>query len=109
MFSFTKQLGDSVSKIPSARAEYKRLKREMMETKTKKDEKEKTSSGNKRFEVYQHRVEYGLRTISRGFSRRSRNERRVPRVSSLMHTTSCQVSCLKLVVFTGIKLMLFFT
>ena len=45
MFSFSKQLGDSASKIPSARAEYKRLKREMMETKTKKDEKEQTSSG----------------------------------------------------------------
>ena len=45
MFFFSKQLGDSGSKIPSARAEYKRLKREMMETKTKKDTKEETSSG----------------------------------------------------------------
>jgi len=45
LFSFSKQQEDSGSKIPSARAEYKRLKREMMETKKKKDEIEKTSSG----------------------------------------------------------------
>ena len=45
MSSLSKQLGDSASKIPFARAEYKRLKREMMDTKARKDEKEKTSSG----------------------------------------------------------------
>jgi len=51
LFSFSKQQEDSGSKIPSARAEYKRLKREMMETKTKKDEKEKTSSESKESDV----------------------------------------------------------
>lgn len=49
--ALSKQLGDSESKIPSARAEYKRLKREMMETKTKKDEKLKTSSESKESDV----------------------------------------------------------
>lgn len=47
----SKQQEDSGSKIPSARAEYKRLKREMMETKKKKDEKEKTSSESKESDV----------------------------------------------------------
>ncbi|XP_020617682.1 peptidyl-prolyl cis-trans isomerase CWC27 homolog [Orbicella faveolata] len=49
--AMSKQQEDSGSKIPSARAEYKRLKREMMETKTKKDEKEKTSSESKESDV----------------------------------------------------------
>ncbi|KAL9950305.1 hypothetical protein ACROYT_G042784 [Oculina patagonica] len=47
----SKQQGDSQSKIPAARAEYKRLKRELMETKIKKDEKEKPSKESKESDI----------------------------------------------------------
>ena len=44
-FLGSKEEEDSRSKIPAARAEYKRLKRELMEERTKKTEQEKPSLG----------------------------------------------------------------